>query len=443
VADALARKRRSASEAAALVRNGDTLAIPLAPAQPSAFLHALGDRDDLSTLTIVISLATERFPILDRPGVRLLSGFWGHVERQLAAEGRNVQFVPGDFRRYGRIIRWRNPRVIATLASPPDRDGRMSLALHAGGTVDEIHRCGADPMRLLVVEVNPNLPRTLGLPPDHPHCITLDEADVVIESERPLWQIPESEASAVEHAIAEHVRRFVPDGATLQTGIGAMPNEVAKLLASGPGGDYGIHSEMFTSGLMHLFEAGKVSNRKGQHEGYAVCTFAGGTSALYDWLEENPRVRFLPVDFVNEPGIIARNRRMISINGAISVDLAGQVTADTVPGRQHSGAGGHEDFVNGASMSAGGHSLVCLPSTARANGRTVSRVAASLAAGGIVTTPRHQVDVIVTEYGAAELAGRSVAERAAALAEIAHPDFRDELREEAKRIARRSAAADR
>jgi acyl-CoA hydrolase len=437
VSAGLAGKRCTAADAAARVRSGDELAIPLAPAQPSAFLHALGERDDLGALTLISSLTSEHFPLLDRPGVRLLSGFWGHVERHLAAEGRDVEFVPSDFRRYSRLLRRRSPRIVATLAAPPDAEGGMSLSLHAGGTVEEIRRCARDPERLLVVEVNPRLPRTHGLPPGHPHCIHLDEADVILESERPLWQIPEVEATAVEHAIAEHVRRYVPDGATLQTGIGAMPNEVAKLLAAGPGGDYGIHSEMFTTGLMRLCQAGKVTNRKGQHEGYAVCTFAGGTPELYAWLHENTSVRFLPVDLVNEPGVISRNRRMVSINAAISVDLAGQVTADTVRGRQHSGTGGHEDFVSGASLSEGGHSLVCLPATARHGGRTVSRIVARLAAGAVVTTPRHQVDVVVTEFGAAELAGRTVSERAASLAEIAHPEFRDALRDEAKRIATR------
>lgn len=430
---ALAGRRRTPEEAAALVRSGDTVAIPLAPAQPSAFLHALGSRRDLDSLTVIDSLASEAFPLFERPGVRVISGFWGSVERALCAAGRDVAFVPSDFRRYGRLIRRHEPRIVATLAAPPDARGCMSLGLHAGGTVEEIRRCARDPGRILVVEINPRLPRTHGLPPQHPHCIAVEEADVIVESQRPLFRIEEARASAVEHAIAEHARRYVPDGATLQTGIGAMPNEVAKLLAEGPGGDYGIHSEMFTTGLMRLCKAGKVTNRKGQHDGYAVCTFAAGTEELYDWLDGNESVRFLPVDHVNEPMIIARNRRMVSINAAMSVDLLGQVTADTVPGgRQHSGAGGHEDFVTGASFSKGGHSLVCLPSTLERHGSQRSRIVAKLPAGGIVTTPRHQVDVIVTEFGAAELFGRTVAERAEALCAIAHPDFRDALRDAAR-----------
>lgn len=434
---AYTQRRRSAEEAAALVREGDVLGLPLAPAQPHAFLHALGARPDLGRLDVVVSIAREPFPLFARPGVRLLSSFWGPVERGLLRAGHDVHFVPGDFRRYARLLRRRDVRVMATLASPPDADGFLSLGLHAGGTVEAIRRCARDPDRLLVVEVNPRVPRTCGVPPAYAHAIHLEEVDVVVESEVPPWSPAEGRVGEVEHAIAEHVRARVPEGATLQTGIGAMPSEVAKLLAEGSGGDYGIHSEMFTDGLMHLVEAGKVSNRKGVYDGHAVCTFAGGSPALYAWLDGNPRVRFLPVEQVNDPSVIARNRRMVSINSALSVDLLGQVSADAVAGRQHSGTGGQEDFVSGASFSAGGCSLLCLPSTARVAGAVVSRIAPALAPGGIVTTPRHQVDVVVTEHGAAELAGRTVPQRAAALAEIAHPDFRDALREAAAELAAR------
>jgi acyl-CoA hydrolase len=214
----------------------------------------------------------------------------------------------------------------------------------------------------------------------------------------------------------------------LQTGIGGIPSAVASLLAHGDGGDYGIHSEMFTTGLMRLVEAGKVSNRrKGQYDGVSICTFALGTEALHRWLDGRGDVRFLPVDLVNDPTVIARNQGMISINGALAVDLYGQVVADTIDGRQHSGIGGHEDFVSGASMQADDRSLVCLPSTAKIGDRRISRIVARHGAGTIVTTPRHQLDVVVTEYGAAELRGRTVAQRAEALAQVAHPSARKAL----------------
>jgi len=201
------------------------------------------------------------------------------------------------------------------------------------------------------------------------------------------------------------------------------------MLADGAGSDYGIHTEMFTTGLMRLCEAGKVTNRhKGVYTGFSVCTFALGTAELHGWLHERDDVRFLPVDIVNDPSVIARNRRMFAINGALSIDLAGQVVADTISGRQHSGIGGHEDFVGGASLRSDDRSAVCMPSTARVGKRVISRIQARLPHGSIVTTPRHQVDLVVSEHGVADLRGLTVAERAEALVEIAHPDVRDALR---------------
>jgi acyl-CoA hydrolase len=286
--------------------------------------------------------------------------------------------------------------------------------------------------------VNAKLPRTLGLPPQHPHALSVAEADLIVESDREVFTIPDPDPTPEQRAIAEHLREFVPEGATLQTGIGGIPSEVAELLARGPGGGYGIHSEMFTTGLMRLHEAGLVANRKGIHDGYSVTTFAAGTAELYAWLDGRAAVRFLPAELVNDPAVIARNRRMVSINGALAVDLLGQVVADTIDGRQHSGIGGHEDFVAGPAFSEGGRSLVCLPSTVEVEGRRLSRILAVLPAGACVTTPRHQVDVVVTEWGAAELAGRTAQERADALIAVAHPDFREELREEMAKRAKAS-----
>ncbi len=206
------------------------------------------------------------------------------------------------------------------------------------------------------------------------------------------------------------------------------------MLAEGPGGGYGIHSEMFTTGLMRLCEAGKVTNdHKGLFDGFAVSTFAAGTRGLYDWLDGNDGVRFLPVGVVNSPETISRNREMVTINGALSVDLAGQVVADSVHGHQISGIGGHEDFVAGAGLEISDRSLLCLPSTVEVDGEPISRIQPRFVTGTVVTTPRHQVDVVITEFGAAELRGRTVRERARMLASVAHPSFRDELSEDAER----------
>jgi acyl-CoA hydrolase len=318
---------------------------------------------------------------------------------------------------------------MTTAAAPPDEHGFMSLSLHAGATVRELQRASVDPERIVIVEVNDQLPRTLGLPPRFPHALHVDEVDVIVRNDTAPFVLADEAPTDVDRAIAAFAQEYVAEGCTLQTGIGGVPSTIVGVLADGPSGDYGVHSEMFTTGLMRLHQAGKVTNaRKGEFRGFSVSTFALGTAELYNWLDRNPEVRFLPVEVVNSPATIARNHHVVSINGALAVDLYGQVVADRLGGRQFSGIGGHEDFVAQSGLELDDRSLICLPSTAQSGGAAVSRIVASLAPGSAVTTPRHQVDLVITEHGVAELRGRTVRERAAALAEIAHPDFRDELR---------------
>lgn len=421
-------------EAAALVHPVDSLAMPLGPGQPPAFLEALGRRADWEHLRIGGALLSVLTDLFTHPNVHYLSGFFGPLERLLRDSGANIGFAPADFRRFEPILEADPPRIMATAGALPDADGRVSLSLHAGANVQQIHRAGADPERLLVVEVGAAYPRTYGLG-DHLHSVHLDEIDVLIEADKEPIVIDDPPPSEVDRAIADHVRTFVPDGATLQTGIGAVPSVVASLLAEGDGGGYGVHSEMFTTGLMHLHRAGKVTNQKGTFDGVSVATFAGGTRELYEWLHENREVAFLPVDVVNSPEAIGRNRAMVTINAAMSVDIQGQVIADTIHGVQYSGIGGHEDFVSGPALDLEDRSLLCLPSTISRGDEVHSRIVPWFDAGAVITTPRHQVDVIVTEYGAAELQGKTVHQRGEALAAIAHPAFREGLREAAERAS--------
>ena len=421
------RRSISAQAAARLLEAKDRLAIPLGPGQPKAFLHALADREDWEDLEVFGALLVELFGVFAKRGVRLRSGFFGPAERALRAAGHAVSFVPADFRRFEEIARRFAPRVVATAGAAPDENGRISLSLHAGATVPLIHEAARDPDRLLIVETSPAYPRTIGLPPDHPHSVSLDEVDVWIESDAEPTALPDSEPGPVEKEIARYVTDYIGEGATLQTGIGGVPNAVVQLLAAGDRGDYGVHSEMFTTGLMHLHESGKITNRKGVFDGISVTTFAMGSRALYDWLDGREDVGFLPASIVNDPTTIASNRRMISINGALSIDLYGQVAADSMGGVQYSGVGGHEDFLAGVGRSEEGRSLLCLPSSVERGGARRSRIVPSLEPGALVTSPRHQVDLVVSEYGVAELAGRTVEERARALAAIAHPDFRSGL----------------
>jgi acyl-CoA hydrolase len=428
-------RRLSALDAVSLFEPTDTLGLPLGPAQPAAVLEAMGTRKDWEDLKVFGALVTVLSDLFMHPNVHYLSGFYGPLERLLRDSGANIGFAPADFRRFVSLLNDICPRVMATAASPPDADGWCSLSLHAGANVAALHAAGADPDRLLLVEVSDRYPVTYGLG-DHGHRVHVDEIDVLVESESKPYEIEDPEPTDVERAIAEHIRALIPDGATLQTGIGAVPSVVASLLADGEGGDYGIHSEMFTTGLMKLHQAGKVSNhRKGQYDGVSISTFAGGTRELYDWLHENREVAFLPVEVVNSPEVIAANENMITINAALSVDIHGQVVADTRSGEQFSGIGGHEDFVAGAGLDLADRSILCLPSTYRAGEEIRSRIVPWFAAGTVITTPRHQVDVIVTEFGAAELQGRTVHQRGIALASIAHPDFRDGLLEAAERAS--------
>lgn len=424
------------AEAAALLRPRDTLGLPLGPGQPPALLQALGERTDWEDLRVSSALLTVLTPLFEHPGVHYLSGFFGPLERYLRDADANISFTAADFRRMGPLLSRAAPRVMATVAAPPDADGWCSLSLHSGGTSDELLRAGADPARLLVVEVSDAFPRTRGAG-DHRHALHVDQIDVLVRSDATPVALPDVPASDVDRRIAEHAARFVPDGATLQTGIGGIPSAIAAHLAAGPGGGYGVHSEMFTDGLMQLHRAGKVTNAtKGLYDGVSVTTFAMGTPELYAWLRDNDEVAFLPVGLVNAPHVIEQNSLMTTINGALAVDVHGQVVADTIGGQQYSGIGGAEDFTSGPGFKLDQRALLCLPSTVTVDGELRSRILPWFEAGTVVTTPRHQVDVVVTEHGAAELEAKTVRQRGQALAAIAHPDFRDGLLEAADRASK-------
>jgi acyl-CoA hydrolase len=429
----------TAEQAAARLQTVDTLGMPLGPGQPPAFLRALGERDDWTDLRVYGALVAVLTELFSRSGVHYLSGFFGPLERALRDSGADIGFAPADFRRFAPLLERQRPRVMTTVATPPDADGWCSLSLHAGGTIGELHRAGADPDRLLVVEVSDAYPRTFGLGEKHRHALHVDEIDILVRSTDAPLALPGGDAppTDADKAIARHAVDFVPSGATLQTGIGSIPNQIASLLAEGDGVDYGLHSEMFTDGCMHLHQAGKISNaRKGQFDGVSVTTFAFGSAQLYAWLDGNSDVAFLPVEIVNSPEVIAANHNMISVNGALAIDIGGQVVADTINGDQFSGIGGAEDFVAGAGLELADRSLICLPSTYEKDGNLQSRIVPWFGPGAVITTPRHHVDVIVTEYGAAELEGRTVQQRGEALAAIAHPQFRDELLAAAERASK-------
>jgi acyl-CoA hydrolase len=424
-------------EAVARIRPTDSIGFGLGPANPDAFLTALGGREDWEDLVLGGALCLNFYDVFTKPGVRYRCGFFGPAERLLLSMGHQVELVPGGFRQMGPILARFAPRVMVAQGAPP-ADGVVNLSLHVGGTRPELLRAGEDPDRVLIIEVNPNLPRTASLPPDYDNTIPVDLVDGLVESDAAPFALTEPPADEVDAAIAANALAFVREGSTLQTGIGAIPNMVASELALGPLGGFGIHTEMFTTGLMRLHQAGKVTNdAKGVFGGVSVTTFALGTPELYEWLDGNAHVAFLPVDTVNDPSVIAGNANLVSINGALSLDLYGQVVADSIDGRQISGVGGHEDFVAGAELHLDAHSLICLRSTAVRENETVSRIVGLLPEGSVVSTPRHHTGVVVTEYGAAELTGLTVRERAHRLADVAHPEFRASLHAGAEKLGRR------
>jgi acyl-CoA hydrolase len=425
-------KLRTLREAVDLINVEDTLAAPIATGQPAAFLSALAERSDYRNLTIFTGLLIEPYAVLQQPGVRLISGFYGPIDRMLKSMGANVEYLPADFLGWERYAHLAQPRVVVSALAPMDEHGYLNFGLHAGASFNAFLDAARDPNRMAIGEVNASMPHVLGLGRYGGNRIHVSEIDCIVESDRSVFELPEQPVTDEDKAIAQHVEHLIDNGATLQIGIGGVPNIVAQLLAAGKKGDFGIHTEMMVDGIMHLHQAGKVGNHKGVYDGFSVATFGAGSRALYQWMDRNPEVRMLPVAQVNDPAIIRLNRRMVSINGALSVDLSGQVMADTLGPRQYSGVGGHELFVIGAHDSEGGKSIICLHATAHVGGTTVSTIVKHLPCGTPVSTPRHHVQYIVTEYGAADLGMLTDVQRASALAEIAHPDFRDELRAAAR-----------
>jgi acyl-CoA hydrolase len=267
------------------------------------------------------------------------------------------------------------------------------------------------------------VPRTLG-----DSFIHADEIDLAVDVDTPLLSEEPGAISETERAIGQCVADLVEDGATLRLGIGGIPN--AALAAMGSKRDLGVHTEMFSDGLLDLVENGTVNGAaKAIHPGKIVTTFIMGSQRLYDWVHDNPMIEMHPVDYTNDTSIIRRNTRMTAINSAIQVDLSGQVCADSIGTRLYSGVGGQMDFMRGAALSPGGKAIIALPSTARSGG--MSRIVPVLSEGAGVTTTRAHVQYVVTEYGTAYLHGRSIRERARALIDIAHPDFREELSDRA------------
>lgn len=307
-----------------------------------------------------------------------------------------------------------NPDVTIIQVSYPDEHGYCSYGVSCDYT-----KTAAENSKIVIAQVNKFMPRTLG------NCfIHIDNIDYIIEQATPVVELKIPVISEIEKKIGEYCASLINDGDTLQLGIGAIPDAILNFLKDKK--DLGIHSEMISDRVVDLVNLGVITNkRKNINKGKSIVTFLMGTRKLYDYIDNNPEIELHPVDYVNNPFIIAQNDNMISINSAIQVDLMGQVNAESIGSKQFSGTGGQVDFVRGAAMSKNGKSIIALPSTA-AKG-TISKIVFTLDEGAAVTTLRNDVDYIVTEYGIAHLKGQSLRGRAKALIEIAHPNFREEL----------------
>jgi 4-hydroxybutyrate CoA-transferase len=344
--------------------------------------------------------------------------FVGASSREAVSAGR-ADHTPCFFSEIPRLFRERILPVDVALIqlSPPDEHGYLSFGVSVDYTLQ-----AARSARLTIAEVNPRMPRT------HGSWIHVSEVDAFVEVDYPLPEIPLPEISEVEERIGAHVASLVPDRATLQLGIGAIPDAVLKFLGNKK--DLGIHTEMFSDGVVELFERGVVTNRcNNLNPGKFTATFLMGTRRLYDFVHDNPAVDMKPVDYTNSVLVAGRVQNLISINSALEVDLKGQVCSEMIGPKQFSAVGGQVDFVRAASVAPGGKSIIAFPSTGK-NGAT-SRIVKELSRGACVTTSRNDVHYIVTEFGIADLRGKSTRERAGLLAGIAHPDFREALRAQA------------
>lgn len=413
----------AAAQALACVRRGGRVFVGSGCAEPTLLVSALAQRADVTDVEVLHIMTVGHAPYADaaqKGRFRHNAFFIGSNVRDAVAQGV-ADYTPiflseiPDLFRSGRL----KIDVALVACAPPDAHGFCSL----GVSVDVV-KAAADAAGVIVAEVNPRMPRTHGA-----GFIHVDDVDFFVPHDAPLLEIPAGAPGETSRRIGRFCAQLVDHGATLQLGIGEIPNAVLESLRDKR--DLGLHTEMLSDGVIDLIEGGVITcRRKTLLPGKAVTSFCMGTRRLYDFVDDNPFFEFLPTEFVNDPFVIAQNEKMVSINSALQVDLTGQVCADSIGSRFYSGIGGQVDFIRGAARSRGGRSIIALPSTAK--GGTVSRIVPTLTEGAGVVTTRGDVHTVVTEFGIAELKGRTVRERALALIGIAHPNFRAELLAAAK-----------
>jgi acyl-CoA hydrolase len=424
----LGKKLISIPEAVSLVQSHQTIATGIAGSEPPGLLTELGKhKDRLNDVTVWVCLPLREYDYVTQPDMAghfyVQNWFYSGTDRRMHSQGR-VSYIPNNLHRAA------TDKLYATkgklnyywgTATPPDKRGYMSLSL--GLIVEKELIEAAD---VVILEINENLPWSLGDTQIH-----ISEVDHVVENHAPLFMLPAAPPSEPEQAIGGFIAELIEDGSTIQLGIGGIPNAITAFLHDRK--DLGVHTEMFVDGIVDLYEQGVVTNRrKTLWKGKSVGAFALGTQKLYDFLDNNIAVELQQGRVTNNPYVIAQNYKMVSVNTALQVDLFGQVCSQSIGARHFSGTGGQLDTHRGAQMSPGGRGIIALRSTAKDG--TISTIVPTLSQGAEVTVPSQDVDTIVTEFGVAELRGRCLRERVEALIKIAHPEFREMLREEDHRL---------
>ncbi|MBN2563086.1 MAG: GNAT family N-acetyltransferase [Phycisphaerae bacterium] len=428
--DRYADKLLTPDKAIGKIRPGARVFIGSACGEPQALVRALvvggeglADTELLQVLTFgVAPYADPKYA--DR--FRANAFFIGNSVRNAVNEAR-ADYTPVFLSRVPALFTTKQIPIDVALVmvSPPDPHGYCSL----GVSVD-ITKSAAESAKMIIAQVNSHMPRTMG-----DTFLHVSRIGYLVECNEPLLEWPVAEAPDADNVIreiAEHTAQLVPDGATLQLGIGRLPDAILSLLESKI--DLGIHTEMFSDGVMKLAQAGVITGRrKTLHTGKIVGSFAAGTRELFDFLDDNPQIEMHPSEYTNDPFIISRHENMVAINSALEVDLTGQVCADSIGQYFYSGLGGHADFIRGAAFSKGGRPIIVIPSTAHTEDGILSRITPAMREGAGVVTTRGDTHYVVTEHGAAYLQGKTLRERAMALIGVAHPDFRSELLHAAKR----------
>ncbi len=427
-------KLRSAEEAVAVVQSGQWVDYGMGLGQPVLLDAALARRKpELKDVKVrgALALAPRRIINADpeREAFTYSSWHFSGYERKLH-DNDLCNYIPMIFRNKPRFYR-NNLEVDVAMISvaPMDKHGYFSFSLTNSAT-----RAILEKAKTIILEVNKNLPIARGGQED---CVHISEVDFIVEGNSDLPELPASPPDEVDQKVAELIVEEIVDGATIQLGIGGMPNAVGSLVAESDVKDLGMHTEMLVDAYLTMHEKGKLTNKfKGVDKGKGTWTFCVGTKKLYDWVDNNPALATYPVDYTNDPAVIASHDNFISVNNCVEVDLYGQVSAESAGTRHISGTGGQLDFVTGAYLARGGKSFICFRSTYthKKDNRLSSRVVPTLPSGGIITDPRTQVHYLVTEWGKVNLAGCSTWERAERIISVAHPDFRGELIKQAEQL---------